>query len=67
MLKLGERAKVIPQSVVIEKEEISITNLDGPAGYGGFANVYEGLYRGNQVAIKSLRSQKITKVCAHCW
>lgn len=66
MLKLGWEVKTIPRSVYIEKEEVSIINSDTPAGYGGFANVLEGSYRGNRVAIKSLREQKITKVCAHC-
>ena len=67
ILKLGAGVTTIPQSVFIEKEEVSTTYLDAPAGYGGFANVFEGLYRGNRVAIKSLRSQKVTKVCVHCW
>ena len=67
MLKLGEVAKRIPQSVFIASEEVSITNLDAPSGYGGFANVFEGSYRGNCVAIKSLRGPQVTTVCTHCY
>lgn len=67
ILKLGAGVNIIPQTVVIEKEEVSVTDLDGQAGYGGFASVYEGSYHGNRVAIKKLRRsfQGVTKVCAH--
>jgi hypothetical protein len=63
VLKLGMGLKNLPQSVFIAKEEVLIMDHDAPAEYGGSSNVHEGLYRGNRVAIKILRSQVITKVC----
>ena len=64
MIKLGLGADAIPQSVLINKEEIK---MDGnlPMEYGGFANVHEGSYRGNRVAIKRLRCPVGDRVGIH--
>ena len=63
MLKLGTEVNNIPQSVLIAKEEVLIMH-DTRAVYGEFSDIHEASYRGNRVAIKILRSQVITKVCA---
>ncbi|KAF8348429.1 kinase-like domain-containing protein [Amanita rubescens] len=54
MLKLGLGAHVIPQSVLINKNEVQI-NSNLPMEYGGYASVHEGSYRGNRIAVKRLR------------
>ena len=66
MIKLGlaEDGHGIPQSVLINKEEITMDN-NFPMDYGGFSSVHEGSYRGNRVAIKRLRCPVGHQVGAH--
>ncbi len=64
MIKLGLGAYTIPQSILINKDEVK---MDGnmPMEYGGFANVHEGSYRGNRVAVKRLRCPFNSQVSTH--
>jgi hypothetical protein len=64
MLKLGLGAHSIPQSVLINKNEVQM-NSTMPMEYGGFASVHEGFYRGNRVAVKRLRCPVGHQVSAH--
>ena len=47
MLRLEMEVKKIPQSVFIEKEEISIIDCHVLITYGGFSNVHAGSYCSN--------------------
>ena len=51
--KLCSKCKILPVSHILDQELTKTNEL--PYANGGFADVYRGLYKGNQVAIKSLR------------
>jgi hypothetical protein len=64
IIKLGLKANTVPRSVLIHKNEVQM-HSNMPMGYGGFANVYEGSYRGNRVAVKQLRCSVSHPVSRH--
>lgn len=65
--KLCGTCGILPTSSTIN-EGLEIIG-DHPHGFGGFAEVWQGKYRGSRVAVKSLRISahddliKVNKVC----
>jgi hypothetical protein len=63
MIKLGKMANSIPRSLLLDAADIKM-NQTWPVAYGGFADIFEGEYRGNPVALKRINSKAIDKVSA---
>ena len=63
MIKLGKVANTIPKSLFLNAADIKM-NQTWPVAYGGFADIFEGEFRGNRVALKRINSNAIDQVSA---
>ncbi|KAF8348488.1 kinase-like domain-containing protein [Amanita rubescens] len=62
MIKLGNMANNIPKSLFLNASDIKADRQSWPFAQGGFADVYEGEFRGNRVALKIVRQEAIDQV-----
>ena len=54
----------MPKSLFLNASEIKVHRPFWPVANGGFADVYEGEFRGNRVALKRVRQKAIDLVRA---
>ena len=64
MIKLGNMANNIPKSLLLNSSDIKSDRQSWPFAQGGFADVFEGDFRGNRVALKRVRQNAIDQVRA---
>ena len=53
---------VIPKSLRLDPNDVTIDPYSFAFESGGFANVYKGRYRGREVALKRIRASQMDKV-----
>lgn len=66
MIKLGTMANNIPNSLLLNAADVKL-NQTWPVAYGGFADIFEGEFRGSPVALKRINARAIDKVSANLW
>ena len=64
MIKLGKLANNIPTSLFLNASDLKVDRQSWPVAQGGFADVYEGEFRGNRVALKRVHQKAIDQVRA---